>query len=155
MTMASMPTSLPESSPESGEGLRLLRVIHLVLFATVGMYWVVLEQLQLPACGEMPEALHTGFALLALATAGGVGFLRWQRIPAVALDSRLAPEVQRARLRVFYLVCFLLSESVALYGFALRLLGESREGVVPFFLGAGALFLLCYPRGSSRRGGDD
>jgi F0F1-type ATP synthase membrane subunit c/vacuolar-type H+-ATPase subunit K len=60
--------------------------------------------------------------------------------PTMELTQRLA------RLRAFYIVCFALSEAVAIYGLVLRILGAGLDDSILFFAVAIGLFLLCYPK---------
>jgi len=137
------PTSPP---PDLVVFKRLTQVIYFVLFGTVGLYWVVLEML---AASVEPRDLGTIKHVLFAVAAGSAGFvlyLRFARIPPL-LDQLTGDFSRRfARLRYCYLLCHVLSEAVALYGFVVRMLGGAREEAVPFFVGAVALFLLCYPR---------
>lgn len=144
------PTSPP---PDLAVFKRLTQVIYFVLFGTVGLYWVVLEML---AASVEPRDLGTIKHVLFAVAAGSAGFvlyLRFARIPPL-LDQLTGDFSQRfSRLRYYYLLCHVLSEAVALYGFALRVLGGERADALPFFGASVVLFLLCYPRLPQTPGG--
>ena len=125
---------------------RFLKILYFTLFGTVGMYWLVLEML---AAQIEPRELgftRSGFGAAAAATGGLVAYLRFARIGAFLAEVSGDFGQRLARLRFHYILCYTLSETVALYGFVLRFLGGSREDSIPFFLAAVVLFLLCYPR---------
>lgn len=132
---------------------RFLQVLYFALFATVGMYWVVLELL-----GPSIEPRDVGPVKMALqgiagGTALGVLYLRFARLGPLLADTTADPAQLLPRLRLHYILCYTLSEAVALYGLVLRLLGASREEVVAFFAAAVILFALCYPRPPQTLGG--
>ncbi len=131
---------------ESTLANRVLKVVYFALFSTVGLYWVVVEMLAPGLEPRDPGVVKTVFQGVAAATGGAVLFLRFSLIASL-LDASAAEGVQRlAKLRVYYILCFALSEAVAIYGFGLRLLGGAREEAALFFVSAAGLFLLCYPR---------
>ena len=144
-----------ESRVNSATLLRFLKMIYFILLATVGMYWFVVEML---TAGKEPQDLGvmgTWLAAAAGATAVVVLYFRFSRIPPLLVTTAEGPSGERlAQLRIFYILCYTLSEAVALYGFLLRFLGESREGVAPYFFGSMVLFVLCYPRLPAHRMGE-
>ena len=132
---------------------RFLKILYFTLFGTVGMYWLVLEML---AAQIEPRELgftRSGFGAAAAATGGLVAYLRFARIGALLAEVSGDFGQRLARLRFHYILCYTLSETVALYGFVLRFLGGSREEAIAFFLPAVGLFLLCYPRLPAAPGG--
>ena len=135
----------PPSADVAAVG-RLLKIIYFVLFVSVGIYWVALEMLAPNLEPRDPGLVKNILQGLGAAVGAAVLYLRFSRIPA-AIDPT-APDSAPvlARLRMYYILCFVLTEAVALYGFVLRMLGGAREDMAIFFLAAGALFLLCYPR---------
>lgn len=132
--------------PESAVFKRFLFILYFTLFATVGLYWVVLEML---APGVEPAdmgMMKKGLGAAAAVCAAVVLYLRFGQIATLLADTTGELSSRLARLRLYYIISYTLSEAVALYGFALRMIGADRADAVPFFLGAVALFLLCYPR---------
>ncbi|MGH9863636.1 MAG: hypothetical protein ACRD35_09470 [Candidatus Acidiferrales bacterium] len=123
-----------------------MKVLYFALFATVGLYWVVLEILAPGLEPRDPGIVKTVLQGVAAATAGAVLYLRFSRIASLLDASTPEPPNRLAQLRLYYILCFALSEAVALYGFVLRFLGGTRQETALFFLGSAALFLLCYPR---------
>lgn len=125
---------------------RFLQILYFTLFATVGMYWLVLEMM---APGLEPRdvgAIKLPLQGVAGGTALGVLYLRFVRLAPLLAGSTTDLTQLVPRLRFYYILCYTLSEAVALYGFVLRLLGASREEAVAFFVAAVILFVLCYPR---------
>ncbi|MFQ5663617.1 MAG: hypothetical protein ACE5HL_07290, partial [Terriglobia bacterium] len=131
---------------------RFVKILYWVMFATVGLYWYVLELLAPPTSPLGP--LKTYIAITALATAGFVLYWRFARIAPLLSASGADPlspsgaemSARLTKLRSYYILCYTLSEAVALYGFVVRMFGGHRADALPFFAGAVTLFLLCYPR---------
>jgi len=124
----------------------VLLVLYFTLLATIALYWFVQE---LVAADRQPAELGllpTVLLAVGAGTAMAVLVLRFSLIPPLlsAATAELAPRL--ARLRAYYIACFALAEAVALYGFVLRVLGGSREDIIPFYLAAVVLFALCFPR---------
>jgi len=139
-----------EPSPPSADAqavFRLLRLIYVAMFASVGAYWLVGEVVARQTEITAPAIIARVLQVVAAGTVLAVLVLRFQRIPALTATALASePAALLARLRVLYLVCFALAEAVALYGLVLRFLGVPRADVTLFFLAAAVLFLLCYPR---------
>lgn len=136
------------SSPRQRQAFALvLKIIYVALFGSVGLYWAVLEMMA-PERELPPEFGPVKLALYVFAggAAAGVLYLRFSRIGPLLLAPAVDATQQLTQLRVFYIICFVLSESVGLFGFVLRILGAERTDVIPFFLGSFILFVLCYPR---------
>ncbi|MGH8459031.1 MAG: hypothetical protein ACRESV_06740 [Nevskiales bacterium] len=125
---------------------RLLTVIYFALFATVGVYWAVLETLAPNLEPRDPGVIKNVLQGLGAAVGAGVLYLRFSRIPSAIDLTAPDPGPGLARLQMYYIVSYALTEAVALYGFVLRLLGGTREESALFFFAAAGLFLLCYPR---------
>lgn len=125
---------------------RLLKILYFVLFGTVGLYWVVLEALAPNIEPRDPGLVKPILQGLGVAMSAAVLYLRFGRIAPLLDPAALGSPARLAQLRLPYFLCFVLAESVALYGLVLRLLGGSREDTALFFLATAALFLLCYPR---------
>lgn len=138
--------SHPQPSADAAAVGRLLKIIYFVLFASVGIYWVALEMLAPNLEPRDPGLVKNILQGMGAALGAAVVYLRFSRIPAALDPTAPDPAPGLARLRMYYIVCFALSEAVALYGFVLRFLGGAREDAALFFLAAGGLFLLCYPR---------
>lgn len=135
----------PPGNDFAAAGL-LLKIIYFVLFGTVGVYWAVLEMLAPGLEPRDPGVIKTILQALGVALGAAVLYLRFARIPAAIDPISPDPAPGLARLRMYYILCFVLAEAVALYGFVLRFLGAAREETAVFFLAAAGLFLLCYPR---------
>jgi len=132
---------------------RFLKILYFTLFGTVGMYWLVLEMLAANIEPHELGPMKLSLAAAAAISGGIVLYLRFARLGPLLAETSGDFGQRLARLRFHYILCYTLSESVALYGFVLRFLGGSREEAIAFFLPAVGLFLLCYPRLPAAPGG--
>jgi len=125
---------------------RFLKTLYGLLLATIPMYWFVQEQM---AAETEPDEIGP-LKIVLMATAGGVAaavlYLRFSRLGPLLRTPMTDPVKETAPVRFYYILCYTLSESVALYGFMLRVLGSSREDAIPFYVAAVGLFVVCYPR---------
>ena len=113
---------------------------------SVGLYALALAfipQSATPMSGDM----IIGLGICAVASALVVLFLRFNKIESLLIPDPPTPIAERlAKLRVYFIVCYVFSEAVALWGFVLRFMGARVIDVVPFFAGALILDALCYHR---------
>lgn len=129
---------------EQNSGRRVLLILWYAFLWAVALYWIVLQVIET----EPAEVAFLVNVFLGLAGALGVVvlYLRVARIGALLSRATPISQEEMGQLRKYYIVCFALSEAVALYGFVLHFIGASRVQVAPFFVGAVVLFLVCYPR---------
>ena len=141
------PGSIPPPN-ELASLYRFVKILWFVLLVSVGLYWPVLGMLDLPPERSLDPVVQKALAALAAATGVAVLFLRFNVIPR--LLARVAagtdPTTSLATLRTFYIVCFTLAESIALYGLVVYFLGAPRDDATWFFIAAFALLALCYPK---------
>lgn len=139
------------SSSDPRDVYRVLQLLYFILLVAIALYWLIAEGvfgIEPPRIGEI-ESLGTAkfiLALIALADVILVLYYRYSRIPSLLRQPATDYAQVVRRLRASYMICLVVAQSVALYGFVLRILGGSRDDAIPFFLGAVVLFLLCYPR---------
>jgi len=124
---------------------RFVKTLWFALLVSVCLYWPMLGFLQVSREEPPPAAVLQALTLLAAANATAVLLLRFNRISAILSRVPLDPSAL-PQLRTLYLLCFVLAESVALFGLVLCFFGAPREQATWFFIGSVALFLLCYPR---------
>jgi F0F1-type ATP synthase membrane subunit c/vacuolar-type H+-ATPase subunit K len=140
---------LPGGGPEQIEldkAQRILQILYAAMFAAVAFYWIILEIVLPSALEPAPPVAKQVLMLVAGGSGVAVLFVRFSLLPGLLHQVSTEPARLLTRLRTYYIICYALSDSVALYGFVLGMLGASQGEVVPFFLAAIALFLLCYPR---------
>ena len=125
---------------------RILRILYFLFFACVGLYWLSMKILFADVKPAELGTMTTVLALIATATAAGVLYIRFSRIPTLLSSPTGVTDKSVARTRFYYMLCFVLCESVAIYGLVLFVLGGNRSHAALFFIGAAALFLFCYPR---------
>lgn len=138
---------MPKSIMTVGASEQFLKTVFFALVLSVLLYGVALKFVQIPASSQPPGSMKTGLMVVAGATALIVLYLRFKKIVGLVSVDDATPLTERlGRIRAVFILCFVLSESVALYGFALGFLGAGIRDVLPFFVGALVLFALCYPR---------
>src|SRR5579859_1529826 len=125
---------------------RFMKLIFFSMVFSVGLYAVCLTVIA-PIATRISDGMKIGVGFCAVGSALVVLFLRFLKIAALLTPDFPTPIAERlAKLRVYFIVCYVFSETVALYGFVLRFMGASIIEVVPFFAGALILDALCYPR---------
>jgi hypothetical protein len=88
--------------------------------------------------------LVAGFdALLAL-------YFRYARLGSVLAEVSGDFRRRMTHARMFYIICWVLSESVALFGFAIPFFTANLNDAAPYFVASVALFALCYPKSLER-----
>lgn len=137
--------------------VRNLRIVHLALLASLGLYIWIGEQIRRTP-KTLDPAILKGLAVLASAVGAVALFIRLLRLPAaeeklrlasndLVLSNRWATDPPVARRWFFlHILSFALCESIALYGLLLRFNGASLPQVGGFYAGAIALMLLWTPR---------
>jgi hypothetical protein len=108
------------------------------------MYWMAMQMI--PANPQDVPAIRNVLMGVAGVEGAVALYLRIARIGALLSKAAPASASDVARLRSLYIVCFALAEAVALCGFVLHFVGATPAEIVPFFLAAVVLLLLCYPR---------
>jgi hypothetical protein len=131
----------------TGTTLPYLRLIHGFLLFSMFIY-MGLGQIFVPhEQKEIKPAFLIAIGVASLATACIVLFIRAQRILPALETLRAKPDdgPSIARWRIGSVFSYALSESVMLYGFALRVMGASLPLAVPFYVGAVLLMILLWP----------
>ncbi len=136
------------SGPDVSAFNRFIKLLWFILLVSVGMYWFILGLLELPEERSLDTLVQQVLTAVAAATAVTVLFLRFNLISRALSEVSPATDFTRllARLRRLYIVCFVLAESVALYGLVFYFLGAPREQAAWFFIAAFALLALSYPK---------
>ena len=134
----------PGSPATPEQTKRFLLILWVVLFVVIGLYWYVLQMIQ-PSIRDVTSVGNVILGL-AIAMAGVVLYLRLVRIGSILSLATPASAKDLGTLQKHYILCYSLSLSVALDGFVLRFMGATNYQAAPFFIGAVALFLVCYPR---------
>lgn len=125
---------------------RFMKLVFFVMVLSVGVYAGALLVISRSA-EHLSDGMKVGFEFCALASALVVFFVRFVKIARVLVPETLIPAAERlGKLRSYFIVCSVFSETVALYGFVLGFMGASLVDVAPFFVGSLVLYALCYPR---------
>jgi hypothetical protein len=120
--------------------VRIFMLVSIVCFAFIG------ERVGQSAAPD--RNVYFAITLVAITTVGIIFAVR--RLFVSRSEATLVPEPENAaalnRWRTGHLVIYALSESVALFGLVLRILGFNLSEVMPFYLAGFALMLLFGPR---------
>jgi hypothetical protein len=123
-------------------------ILYVEMVVAVGLVYVASE-FKAPAIPrDVPAVVRNGMAGFACVAGAVALFVRFVLLAKLLSADALGGITTTAlgKLRTYYTVCYVLSEAVAITGFALRFLGVGRVEALPFFVGAAVLFVLCYPR---------
>jgi hypothetical protein len=127
--------------------LRVLRIIHGTFIVTVFLYLYVLSIVpHQPA--DIAPSMYWGLVAIAFFALLAALFVR-KRMVGVALERlRVAPDDAAAlgNWRKFGILACALLETIALFGFSLRILGADWAHVAPFFVVAVGTLLLTFPQ---------
>jgi hypothetical protein len=136
----------PSPAGELDTYKRVIVILYFTLLATVPMYGIVAEVIAANREPADPGIIKPVLMAVGAGTAAVVLFIRFSLIPPMLHTPTMELTQRLARLRAFYIVCFALSEAVAIYGLVLRILGAGLDDSILFFAVAIGLFLLCYPK---------
>jgi F0F1-type ATP synthase membrane subunit c/vacuolar-type H+-ATPase subunit K len=139
-------TYAPRSASELDTYKRVIVVLYFALLATVPMYGIVAEVIAANRDATDPGVIKLVLLAVGAGTAAVVLFIRFSLIPPILHTPTMALRERLGRLRAFYIICFALSEAVALYGLVLRIMGAGLDDSILFFAVSIGLFLLCYPK---------
>lgn len=118
------------------------------LFSLVA-YWLALKFINVPHAQELAPAefpLKEFLPFIAGAVALVALYFRFSRLGP--LHSEVGGDFRRRmnQLRFLYLICWVLAESVALFGFTIPFFTANLADAAPYFIASVALFLVCYPK---------
>ncbi len=127
----------------------ILHIVRVVMLVSIVGFALLGERLGRSA--EPNRNLYFVVTLVAITTVGIIFAVR--KLFVLRAEATLAVEPEnteaRNRWRSGYLAIYALSESVALFGLVLRILGFNSSEVTPFYLASFALILLFGPRNPS------
>lgn len=136
----------PGSPPETFKSFAWM--IYLSLFAALGFYWFCLSfvlQNNQPA-QTSPALVRPVLAALAVVDGALALFWFYSRVNPLLNDTSSQAEQVIPRLRTNFIVCWVITEAVALYGFASAFLTATLTDYAPYFVAASGLLVLFYPR---------
>ena len=125
---------------------KVLQIVRIALLVSVVCYAFIGERMAQSAAPD--RNIYFAITLFAITTVGIIFAVR--RLFVLRPEETLVSQPENAaalnRWRAGYLAIYALSESVALFGFVLRILGFRLSEVTPFYLAGFALMLLFGPR---------
>jgi hypothetical protein len=127
--------------------IRLLRLVQTGMLVSILLYILIGQRL-----GSIATLLNNmTFYVLSMVTVTIVGVILVVRRTLVshsasALAARPEDPLNLGRWRAGYMMTYALSESIALFGFVLRLTGFSLSQVAPFYIAGFILLLFFGPR---------
>jgi hypothetical protein len=125
---------------------KVLQIVRVAMLVSIVCFAFVGERMGQSAAPD--RNVYFAITLVAITTVGMIFAVR--RLFVLRSEATLVSEPENAaalnRWRAGHFVIYALSESVALFGFVLRILGFSLSEVMPFYLAGFALMLLFGPR---------
>lgn len=127
---------------------RFAWTMYVFLFWVVGLYWFCLSYL---LQDRQPVDMNLGlvrtiFAVLGVADGAIVLYWFFFRVKPLVNDTSGQVERLIPRLRANYIICWIVSEAIAVYGLASAFLTATIADYTPYFLGSVGLLVVCYPR---------
>jgi hypothetical protein len=130
---------------------KLLQTVWVVFLLSIALYVFIGERIRESTAAVPDRNFYFAITLVAITTVGMTFAVR--RLFVLRPEATLAehPEDSAAlkRWRTGYLITYTLCETVALFGFVLRLVGFNLSQVAPFYLVGFVLMLLFAPRRAS------
>ena len=128
---------------------KILQIVRIVMLVSIVCYAFIGERLGQSVAPD--RNVYFAITLVAITTVGIIFAVR--RLFILRAEATLVSEPENAealiRWRTGHLAIYALSESVALFGLVLRILGFNFSEVTPFYLAGFALILLFGPRSAS------
>jgi hypothetical protein len=125
---------------------KVLQIVRIVMLVSIVCYAFIGERMAQSAAPD--RNIYFAITLFAITTVGIIFAVR--RLFVLRPEETLVSQPEDAealkRWRTGHLAIYALSESVALFGFVLRILGFNLSQVTPFYLAGFALILLFGPR---------
>jgi F0F1-type ATP synthase membrane subunit c/vacuolar-type H+-ATPase subunit K len=133
---------------QQGLALKMLRTLQAAFILSVVLYAFVGEKFMALSATAPASPLVTGFTVVAMGMMLIALIVRSRMVgPARERLEAAADDLDALkRWRLGTLISFVLIESVALYGFVLRVLGATRSQAAPFYLAAIVTMLIWTPR---------
>lgn len=123
-----------------------LRIVFAVMLLSVCLYPVVLLEAQDRPQGHPGHILQQAILAAGIVTGAIVLYLRFVRVPDLFSSSEpMDPSQLAKKAWILFIVCYVLSESTALFGFALAFMRGDSRYYVPLFVAGVLLMLACYP----------
>jgi hypothetical protein len=132
--------------------LKTLRAVQWSLLASIALYGVGGEFIA-PGAGAVDPSLSYIFTTLGVAIVGAIFVVRRTLVLRAAETLATQPEdsLGLQQWRTGFLATYGLSEALALFGLALRFLGESLQQVLPYYIAGFVLIAFFRPRQPAKR----
>ncbi len=127
--------------------IKLVQIVRAALIVSIALYLLIGEQAARRGPGAS-SSFYLAFTVIAISTIMAIMAVR--RVLVLRAERTLATQpldaAARQRWRAGYIVTYALSETVALYGFVLRMMGFSLSQVLPFYAVSLILMMFFSPR---------
>ena len=125
--------------------LRSLRLVHLILIASMLMYMWLPGRLQARPRQPLNPVFYGALVVMALLLVGATVLIRNLMLQKSVDQLALHPEDSGLLRRWYqgYIIILCLCEAIVLYGFVLRFMGATLLQSAPFYLG-GLVLMLCF-----------
>ncbi|MGH9713431.1 MAG: hypothetical protein ACRD5M_09060, partial [Candidatus Acidiferrales bacterium] len=139
--------NLPQPALTLENSIRSIRIIFAVILFAMFLHVLTAEKL----IQHEPQDVHRiwpGLLIVGLWDLAVLLYFRFKAVRSAEETLQTQPEDRTAlaRWRVGYIITFVLSESIVLFGFALRFLGGTPMQSLPFYVIGISIMLLSWPR---------
>ena len=132
---------------EPRQVVRALRIIWAVILISQFLYMATATRIHAVTIFPLEQRLQMIIAMMGVATAAIVLGLRYVRIAGlISPPDPIDAQTRAKRALTTYIACYVLCESISLYGFVVAFLRGAPKFYVPLYLGGVLLMILCYPR---------
>jgi hypothetical protein len=139
------PTPIRTVDPQ--QIFRTLRMVWAVMLISLGLYVVVLALIHDSSVIPPNRTFQLGIMLMGSVTGAVVLYLRFVRIAGLyARPEPMDAKTLALQANFNYILCFVFSETTALFGFALAFMHGDPKFYALLYLGGVLLMLLCFPR---------
>lgn len=127
--------------------VKMLRIVFVAMLLSLFLYPVVLLQIQNRPEAHLDRTFQMGILAAGIVTGAVVIFLRFVHIPGIFSSSEPPEPRQLAgQVLISFILCFVFSESTALFGFVLAILRGDSRYYIPLYLAGVLLMVACYPQ---------
>jgi hypothetical protein len=143
----SVPMPLSQRRAIDTRQVRFLRLVWAVMLFSLCLYAFALVVIHPSSAVPPDRTFQFALLMLGIVTGSVVLYLRFVRLPVLfSADGPTDENKLVVQFRLNYILCFVVSETTALFGFALAVMHGDLKIYLPLYLGGVLLMALCFPQ---------